>query len=435
MKGSVFKRCQCPRTYDTKGRLKACNKRHGSWSYVVDTGKDTRTGRRRQLTKGGFDSRSAAEAALAQRIHQVETGRHRYDERMTLASYLRMWISQKEGVLRATTLRDYQRHIDVHIVPRLGHLRLQELRTAHITGVLADLLGGDEAHHPLGVTTVRRVHATVRSALRDAVRAELVEYNAAQNAVVPSAPKFRVKPWEPEELGAFLDFISSDPLAPVFELIAATGVRRGEAAGLRWADVNLTEGYLVVRQQIVQLDGVELVCGVCHDVHRNLQFGPPKTASGDARRVDLSELATGALLVHHLTQQSAKEVLGEAYRDHDLVAAQPNGDPMPPERLTKRFSQLVRQAGIRPIRLHDLRHGRASMLLASGSDITVVSKLMGHSSHSFTADTYAHLLSGVGKRAAEAADALIPRKPREQSVSRSGPEAAEAPSRHGGPRG
>ena len=123
--------------------------------------------------------------------------------------------------------------------------------------------------------------------------------------------------------------------------------------------------------------------------------------------------------MHKLAQDAAREKLSSVYRDHDLVFAQTSGDPINPERLTKRFGELVAEAGLRRVRLHDLRHGWASLLLASGSDLTVVSKTMGHSSYSFTADTYAHLLAGAGKKAAEAADALIPRKPSDQSVTSS----------------
>ena len=162
--------------------------------------------------------------------------------------------------------------------------------------------------------------------------------------------------------------------------------------------------------------------------HRGILFGPPKTASGDARRVDLSGQAMGALLTHKLAQDAARETLGLVYRDHDLVFAQPSGDPFNPERFTKRFTQLVAEAGLRRVRLHDLRHGRASLLLASGSDLTVVSKTMGHSSYSFTADTYAHLLAGAGKKAAEAADALVPRTLSDQSVTTSRSGAKLAPS-------
>ena len=138
--------------------------------------------------------------------------------------------------------------------------------------------------------------------------------------------------------------------------------------------MNLEDGFLVIRQQIVQLPGGVSDCQVCGGEHRGILVGPPKTASGEARRVDLSGQATGALLTHKLAQDSARETLGVVYRDHDLVFAQPTGDPFNPERLTKRFTQLVDEAGLRRVRLHDLRHGRASLLLASGSDLTVVSK-------------------------------------------------------------
>jgi len=188
-------------------------------------------------------------------------------------------------------------------------------------------------------------------------------------------------------VGAFLDYAAADPYGVIFELMALAGLRRGEAAGLRWADVDLVRGYLVVRQQIVQLDSNVTACD-CGQTHKGLDVSAPKTASGEARRVDLGSAAVAALLTHRLAQDAEKSSWGSAYRDHDLVFAQANGDPIHPERITKRFRQLVKASGLRPVRLHDLRHGRASLLLASGTDISLVSKMLGHSSITLTADTY-----------------------------------------------
>ena len=129
-----------------------------------------------------------------------------------------------------------------------------------------------------------------------------------------------------------------------------------------------------------------------------------QTASGDARRVDLGERAVGVLLGHRLREDAHRVERGDAHAEHDLVFALPSGDQIHPERHTKRLGQLLRTSGLRPARLHDLRHARAPLLLASGTDISLVSKMLGHSSISITADT--HLLDGVGGRAAEAADAL-----------------------------
>ncbi len=111
--------------------------------------------------------------------------------------------------------------------------------------------------------------------------------------------------------------------------------------------------------------------------------------------------------------------------DHDLVFAREDGNPLAPELVTKTFGELVKSADIRPIRVHDLRHCRASLLLAAGVDLAVVSKMLGHSSITITADTYAHLLEGVGRNAAEAADALIPRRVGDHCVTSPGYERAQ----------
>jgi integrase len=108
--------------------------------------------------------------------------------------------------------------------------------------------------------------------------------------------------------------------------MAMAGLRRGEAAGLRWSDVDLAGRYLVVRQQVVQLDGRSFDCSLCGQSHRGLRFGTPKTASGEARRVDLGAAAVGSLLNHRLAQDEQKAQLGDAYADHDLVFSQDDGN-------------------------------------------------------------------------------------------------------------
>ncbi len=427
MKGRTFKRCGCPPEYDARGRAKACPKRHGSWTYVVDVGRDPASGQRRQLKRSGFRTQTEASAALAEVMTEVEDGRYRDDGRRTVESFLREWIESKvANGLAATTARSYRQHIDAYLVPHLGHLRMRDLRPAHVSRMLRALAESNETRaRKIGPTSLRRVHATLRSALNDARREGLVKTNAATDATVPKAERPKVRPWEAEELGAFLDHATADRLGTLFELVALAGLRRGEACGLRWSDVDLMRGLLVVRQQVVQVDGQTYACGTCGGTHRGIVFGAPKTSSGDARRIDLGERGVGVLLAQRLSQDEERAAWSEAYADHDLVFAREDGNPLAPELVTKTFGKLVKSAGIRPIRVHDLRHGRASLLLAAGVDLAVVSKMLGHSSITITADTYAHLLEGVGRQAAEAADALIPRMTRDQSVTNRGPETRE----------
>lgn len=262
---------------------------------------------------------------------------------------------------------------------------------------------------------MRRIHATLRSALSTAVRRRLVTFNAAKDVDLPVAQRPKVKPWEPGELGQFLDSIGAHRLGAMFETIAGTGLRRGEAVGLRWDDVDLAARVIVVRQQIVQESGrkknneAPAACPYCEAGHLGMSFGRPKTASGENRVIDLDESTVGALLSHQLRQGEERQAWGDAYADHGLVFAREDGNPLRPDDVTKLFGALVDAAGLRRVRLHDLRHGQASLMLAAGIDMAIVSKRLGHSTITITSDTYSHLLGGVGRDAADRASALVPR--------------------------
>lgn len=422
MKGSVYKRCQCAVERNARGERLACKKAHGSWVFVADAGYNPATGKRRQIRRGGFPTKAAAEEALAELVDSARTGQLAHDERQTVAAFLEQWIADKErNGLRATTAKSYRQHIRDYITPVIGRLRLRDVRPGHVEDVLRYVATPREGRRPAGPTSVRRVHATMRSAFATAKRRRLIGFNPAADVDLPDAPRPKVRPWEAGELGHFLDRVAADRLGAVFETLAATGGRRGEVLGLRWDDVDLERGRAVIRQQVVQLDGIDHPCTWCGGTHRGLMFGKPKTRSGEDRIVDLDSVLIGTLIAHRLRQDEERAEWGDAYNDHGLVFAREDGTPIPPERVTKRFAELVAEAGLRRVRLHDLRHGRASLLLAAGVDIALVSKIFGHSSISITSDTYSHLLDGIGREAAERASALVPRTrtndPRDQSVT------------------
>lgn len=416
MKGSTVKRCSCAPEYDRKGRRKACPKKHGSWSYVIDAGIDPTTGKRRQVRKSGFKTQAEAESAMAEAIAEVDQGRFRHDQGRKVEDYCEEWLRHKATDYRATTMANATRWLRA-TYPHIGHLRLRDLQASHLTAMYRAIT---EANAKRGVTstTTRRIHAILRAALSDARRQGYIRHNPASDAIVPKERRSKVDPWTGEELGRFLDHAATDPMGTLFETIAAGGLRRGEALGLRWGDVDGTKGVLVIRQQLVAVEHLEpLPCEFCGGLHRGIMFGRPKTSSGEGRRVDLSPTAIGALLEHRLVQDAQRAELGPAYRDHGLVFADAEGNPWRPDYVTKVFARLVKEAGLRPARLHDLRHGRASLMIQAGIDISVISKMLGHSSVQLTSDVYAHLLEGVGQAAAQKADDLVPRRSRDQSVT------------------
>jgi integrase len=408
MKGSVYKRCGC-RGADGKQlgascpRLKAAG--HGAWYAAIELPPGP-NGKRSQHRRRLDGVRTKAEAFDALRDLLRRSGHGQLVEiRQTVGDWLAFWLTEKtkpSGAsaagpkIRATTARVYRQHVDDYLVPTLGHIRLDQLRSDHISAAYDRILAG---HPRVGPTTLRRIHACLSSALSAAVRARRLDHNPAAHVDLPAERWKSVEPWAPEELGAFLDAIGNDRLAPLFELMAFTGLRRGEALGLRWVDVDLERRQITVVQQLVDVGKGAPV------------FGPPKTRSGEGRVVFLAASAVGALLAHQFQQDDERQQWGDAYADHGLVFAREDGRPVSPERATKSFARLVQRSGSRRVRLHDLRHGTMSLWAAAGIPLEIASKMAGHSSYAFTVDRYQHTYAKTAADAADAVWSMVPRAP------------------------
>ena len=199
--------------------------------------------------------------------------------------------------------------------------------------------------------------------------------------------------WTPAQTAAFLNAIRGHRLYAAYHLIALRGLRRGEACGLRWCDIDLDAATAIISWQLQQHGGHITLC-------------PPKTARSE-RIIALDSTTVAALRTHRAGQQAEQAVLGDRYHDSGYVITSLNGDPLAPDRLSRYFRQLSAAAGLPPIRLHDLRHGAATLALAAGADLKVVQDMLGHSSIVLTADTYTSVLPEVAHRAAEDTAALI----------------------------
>ena len=179
------------------------------------------------------------------------------------------------------------------------------------------------------------------------------------------------------------------PLFPCLHLIAYTGIRRGEALGLCWHDVDLEAGIISITQTLSR------------SVRKGLIFQPPKTNSG-RRTIDLDEGTVEVLRAHHGRQLLQQMELEGAYKDNDLLFPGPLGEPMNPMAVTRACGSLAKRVSLEGTRVHDLRHFHASVMLQSNQSVVLVSKRLGHASVSMTADIYAHVLPGWQKEAANA---------------------------------
>jgi len=426
-RGSVFQRhtTACPRDGQGQPRPHRC---HGPWSYslLVGYGPD---GKRRQVSRSGFPTKRAAQEALVDLLARQDAEIAEV-HRLSVASYLGQWLENKRKI-RPTTRRGYESHVRLYLRPQLGRILLADLRPHHLDAMYSDLLAGEGR----GPATVQRIHATLRTALNAAVKRRLIPWNPAMHVELPAAEKPDTAVWTSQQLGHFLDEVAGHRLYALFHLVALAGLRRGEALGLRWVDIDIVATNLRVVQQLLDTGG-------------ELRFGPPKTRSG-VRIVPLDAGSIEVLRQHRVRQNEEHVAWGDAWVDRGLVFTRENGEMIRPDYLSHLFVRLATEANLPPIRLHDLRHTSASLALAAGIPMKVVSQRLGHSSIAITADLYTHVVPAVAQDAADRIAAVVPR--RAATVTRHEycestaddhatspwrkPDEAKAQVRAGGPRG
>jgi integrase len=309
-----------------------------------------------------------------------------------LAAYLRGWLVVQQPLLRPTTLRSYRQMVEDYLVPQLGDRRLGDLDRRTIERAYARLVtGGGRGGRPLAPGSVLLVHRVLHKALADAVVDGLLPVNPAAAARPPRhAPDATevaepLQVWTPAQARAFLAFSRDHRRHHVWVLALATGLRRGELCGLRWDDVDLDQRALTVRRSLSAVDGTLRLLG---------------TKTSRTRTLGLDPVAVAALQAVRRDQEQARDQAGDGWQDRwNLVFTEPDGAPIPPERLTDDFRRLVVRAPVPRLRLHDLRHCNASWLLASGVPVKVVSTRLGHAKVSMTLDVYAHLLPAMDGQA------------------------------------
>jgi integrase len=395
MQGHVYKRCGCPTRKDEQGKIVMASNgkaervhkanHRPSWAFVHDAPARA-NGRRHQVSKAGFSNKRDAERALAVSVKAYGDGMLVDDTRVTVGQYLDQWLEGKVR-LRPNTVRAYRSHIEQYLKPHLGHVRLHDLRAAHVHQMLVALRELDGRGQRLrGAATVERIHATLRSALATAHKRQQIPYNPAYFVELEQVPRPALNVWNPAELARFLLGTVDDELHPLFYLVSFTGLRRGEAVGLRWEDVDLTRGVLHICRQMVQ-PGREY-------------FEAATKSHAGTRHVQLDPETTEMLRSHAVQTAVKRAAWGAAWHDTGYVFVRGNGTPHRPDYVTRRFSQLQRGLDVRRIRLHDLRHTHATCALAANVDIKVVQERLGHSSRSITSDIYTSVMPDVATSAA-----------------------------------
>lgn len=313
--------------------------------------------------------------------------------RRTVGQFLEEWLATVvRPTCRPRTYRSYADVVRLHLIPTLGKVPLD---LSHLTPPrIAALLHHKQAEG-LSPRTVTYIRDVLSRALNHAVRWGWLPKNPAPLAPAPRQERRPVRVLTPDEARRLLAAVRDDRLGALYTVALALGLRKGEALGLSWADVDLDAGTLTVRGQLQRLGG-----GVVRT--------EPKSAAS-RRTVYLPAVVAQALRAHRVRQREERLRAGPAWRGNpwDLVFTTPLGTPLDERNVTRQFQRALARAGLPPMRFHDLRHSAASLLLAQGVSAKLVQELLGHATIALTLGTYSHLIPQIARDTARRMHALL----------------------------
>lgn len=342
----------------------------GRWAAQVYVDQTDGTRKRRMLY--GKTKREVENKMLDLR-RRSESGRPIPPLELTVGAYLQDWLDNVVAVrVRGNTLAGYRYHADRYVVPDLGSRSLGRLTAREVRQYVETL-----RDRGVGARTIQYVHGTLRAALEDAMREEILEKNVAKLVRVPRHEKKEPEPLSVAEIRTFLRSSQNDRLYALYVVLALLGLRRSEALGLRWDDIDLEQGLLMVRHGLQRIDG-------------RLQLLPPKTARS-RRTVPLPSFVSDALIAHQHRQNQERLDLGGGWPDLGFVFTTPVGTPIDPRNCTRVVQKALSSAGVRAVRLHDFRHGCVSVLLASGVPPRTTMEIVGHTTVDMTMNVYGHV--------------------------------------------
>lgn len=348
-RGSGYKRCGCRDPETGRRRGKRCpqlkNPGHGSWCVNVELppGPD---GLRRRLRRGGYRTRALADRA--RRSLLAPSAADPASELLTTGQWLEHWLATRLSP-RPSTMRGYTTHIRRDITPHIGRVLLRELSLDDVQVMFAILARTpSRAGRPRAGSTLHRIRATLRVALNAALRRGLIDTNPARFVELPPANRPKavvwtearvalwrttgehppVAVWTAEQTAHFLTATQRHRLHAMLRLIVLVGLRRGEACGLRWCDVDLDRRILMISHQLQHQQGALVLCA-------------PKTRRS-ARLVALDRATVGLLRRHRAAQAADGRAVG------GFVFTNARGNPIAPDQLTRHFAVLVARSGASP---------------------------------------------------------------------------------------
>jgi integrase len=362
-------------------------KRGSSWRIQAYAGTD-KAGKRHFISKTVKGTQKDARRALTALLAEADKGLVSTD-RSTLAEFLERWLREyARSKVAATTYKRYEELVRIHIVPRIGSIRMGKLDAHHLQNVYEAVEATNCAR------TALKVHRLMFQVLKYAMRWRVVQSNVAALVDPPKATAH--VPFVPAagDIQRVLAVSQNTRIQALVHLAMMTGLRQGELLGLQWHDVDFENRILYVQRSAQWLP------------REGTSFKPPKTRRS-ARAVPLTNDTIMKLRGHRIDQAEARLKRGRRWKDQDLVFSGGHGEPLTPSQVGYAWQKIRAAAGVPRMRFHDLRHAHATLLLTMGVHPKIVSDRLGHSGIAITMDTYSHVMAGLQAEAISGLDRLV----------------------------
>jgi integrase len=320
---------------------------------------------------------------------RIDEGQLTFDSSIRVSELFERWC---EDVLRhqvaPSAMSNYRSVMIHHVLPTLGHKRVTDLTVTDV-----DRLISEKTDLGLSTSTVRRIRAVLSQCLDQGIRWGAVNRNVARLSRTPKALRSEGRTLTPEQAKHLINSLKGHRHEALYGLMLVTGIRRGEALGLKWTDLDVTSGVLRIRRQLKREEGA-------------LVTSDTKT-SRSRRSINLPAPMVAGLLAHSERQRAEQRAAGPSWTDSGFMFTSLVGTPIEPRNLHREFKQVCERAELGNWHLHELRHSAASLMLAQGIKIQVVSQVLGHASIRMTADVYGHILDPDREEAAEVMRAVL----------------------------
>lgn len=366
----------------------------GKNKYLVRVYLGEVNGKRKYHSKTIYGGKKAAEAYLTKILREKHTGIFLEPSKELLGAYLDGWMkSVVKQRVSGKTYKSYEQLINLYIKPELESVKLCQLAPEQIQQLYSKMID-----RGLSPRTVRYTHTVLRNALQQAVKWGKIYRNPADLVKddLPKQERKEMRAFTPEEAARFMEAIIYSPLKALFSLLLASGMRPGEALGLKWSDIDFKGKRVTVRRALVRIRGDRKT-----EKEKGWKLCEPKTAKS-RRTIPIPADVINDLDDHRKAQAAQKlKAKPGTYDDRDFVFAGNNGEPLFERNVNHEFKAILKAAGLPDIRLYDLRHSCATLLLAAGENPKVVSERLGHASITLTLDTYSHVLPDMQQGASD----------------------------------